>query len=287
LFPFRLNSQIVSINNQIILENQMKKLDISLKDVQAVYDGPEGLLWELIMGEQIHIGGFKSSMALAKNAGIKEGMKGIDLCSALGAGCRFLVKNFGVTMVGLDGTKTMLAKARQRAEAEGFKGKIEFREGDVSAIPFPDKTFDFVWGEDAWCYVVDKPKLISEAVRVLKPCGILAFTDWIEGPEGLTEAEAERINRFMKFPDIQSQKGYEELIKKNGLKILESVDLTPEFAGYVDFYIKMLTEQLTFDALKIIGNDMNLFQALGGEMVFMGQKAHEGKFGRGRFIARK
>jgi SAM-dependent methyltransferase len=265
----------------------MKKLDISLKDVQAVYDGPEGVLWELIMGEQIHVAGFKSSMTLAKNAGIKAGMKGLDLCSALGAGCRFLVNNFGVSMVGLDATKTMLKKAGERAQAEGFAGKIEFKEGDVTAIPFPAKTFDFVWGEDAWCYVVDKTKLISEATRVLKPGGILCFTDWIEGPKGLNEEEAERINRFMKFPDMQSQKGYEALIKKNGLTPMESVDLTPEFADYIDFYIKMLTDQLTFDALKIIGNDMNLFQAMGGEMMFMSQKAHEGKFGRGRFIAKK
>ena len=67
----------------------MKHIDITLQDVQNVYDGPEGILWELIMGEQIHVGGFKSSMILAEKAGLKEGMKGLDLCSALGAGCRF------------------------------------------------------------------------------------------------------------------------------------------------------------------------------------------------------
>ena len=44
----------------------MKRLDIGLSDVQAVYDGPEGKLWKLIMGEQIHAGGFGSSMELAK-----------------------------------------------------------------------------------------------------------------------------------------------------------------------------------------------------------------------------
>jgi hypothetical protein len=33
-----------------------------LKEVQAVYNGPEGQLWELVMGQQIHIGGFRSSM---------------------------------------------------------------------------------------------------------------------------------------------------------------------------------------------------------------------------------
>ena len=63
--------------------------------------------------------------------------------------------------------------------------------------------------------------------------------------------------------------------------------MTPEFAGYVDFYIKMLTDQLTFDALRIIGNNMEMFQAMGGEMAFMGEKAHQGRMGRGRFIARK
>ncbi len=265
----------------------MKKLDISLKDVQAVYDGAEGVLWELIMGEHIHVGGFKSSMELATRAGLQEGMHGIDLCSALGAGCRFLAKNFKVTMVGYDGTKTMITKAVERTKAEGLADKIENRLGDVTSISFGDSTFDFVWGEDAWCYVVDKDKLIAEAARVLKPGGTLAFTDWIEGPGGISDEEAERICKFMKFPDMQNRKGYEELIRANGLTLVESTDLTEEFAGYVDFYIKMLTDQLTFDTLKIIGDDMELFQAMGGEMAFMGEKAHEGKMGKGRFIAKK
>jgi SAM-dependent methyltransferase len=265
----------------------MQRLDITLKDVNVVYDGPEGVLWELIMGEQIHVGGFKSSMELAKRADLQAGWKGLDLCSALGAGCRFLVKNFGVTMCGLDGTQTMHDKAMDRAAAEGVADKTEFKLGDVTEIPWPDNTFDFVWGEDAWCYVVDKARLIAEATRVLKPGGILCFTDWIEGPAGLSEDEAQRINTFMKFPYMENQKGYEKLIADNGLTLLESTDLTAEYAGYVDFYIKMLTDQLTYDALKIIGDNLELFQAMGGEMAFMGQKAHEGKMGRGRFIARK
>jgi len=30
--------------------------DVGLRNVQAVYSGPEGDLWELIMGQQVHIG---------------------------------------------------------------------------------------------------------------------------------------------------------------------------------------------------------------------------------------
>ena len=265
----------------------MRKNNFTLKEVSAVYDGPEGLLWELIMGEQIHIGGMKSSLILAEHAGIKQGMRGIDLCSALGAGCRFLVQDFGVTMCGVDATDTMIKKAVERAKASGLENKIEFKKWDVTAVPYPDASFCFVWGEDAWCYVVDKAKLISEAARLVKPGGVVAFTDWIEGPKGLSDAEADRINSFMKFPYMESLEGYQKLLKDNGLTVIEAIDLTPEFAGYIDLYIKMLTEQLMFDALRIIGNDKELFKALGGEMVFMAEMAHKGKYGRGRLIARK
>ena len=265
----------------------MQKTRMTLKDVQAVYDGPEGELWGLVMGEQIHVGGLKSSMVLAEKAGIQAGMKGVDLCSALGAGCRFLVRNFNVTMCGVDATDTMLTKAARRAEDAGMSDKIEFKKGDVTAVSYEDGAFDFVWGEDAWCYVVDKEKLIAEAARILKPGGTLAFTDWIEGPSGLSEDEAKRINLFMKFPYMESLDGYKKLIGNAGLTLVSAEDITAEFAGYIDFYIKMLTDQLTFDALSIIGNDMEMFKAMGGEMMNMAEQAHAGKFGRGRFIAKK
>ena len=55
----------------------------------------------------------------------------------------------------------------------------------------------------------------------------------------------------------------------------------------MDLYLNMLNKQLTYDALRIIGFDLPLMQALGGEMVFMQQLAHAGKIAQGIFIARK
>jgi SAM-dependent methyltransferase len=261
----------------------LKQSGIQLADVQNVYAGAEGRLWELVMGEQIHAGGFACSMELATRAGIKPGMKGADLCCALGAGCRFLVTNFKAGMCGVDATPRMIDEARKRAPFDVWK--IEFKLGDVLDVPYPSGAFDFVWGEDAWCYVTDKDKLISEAARVLKPGGIVAFTDWIEGPAGLTSEEADRFNVFMKFPDMQTVPGYRALLEKHGFEIREAAPI--EFAKYVDLYITMLTEQLTFDALRILGGDMELFKAMGAEMVDMQQKTHAGKIGRGRFIGVK
>lgn len=265
----------------------MNRTKAVLSDVQGVYSGPEGDLWKLIMGEQIHVGGFAQSRILADRAGISKGEKVLDLCSALGAGLRFLSRFYGVHGYGLDATDAMIAKAQAATAADGLSDTIEYRKGDVRSIPWQDGFFDVVWGEDAWCYVEDKESMIEEAARVLRRGGRIAFSDWVEGPSGWTEEAAQRICGFMKFPFIGRREYWEKLLVNSGFEISSSEDCTPHFAGCVDLYISMLTEQLTFDALRIIGWDMDMFQAMGGEMAFMSQQAHAGAFGRCRITAVK
>ncbi len=260
---------------------------IGLKDVQAVYDGPEGQLWELIMGEQIHIGGFASSMDLAEKADIKSGTNGVDLCCCNGAGMRFLVRFRNVArMQGVDATQMVIEQGRLRCKQEGSGDKIKFTLADVCDSGLKDESADFIWGEDAWCYVVDKDKLIAEAARIVRPGGTIAFTDWVEGKAGLSDAEAERFLAFMKFPNVQSITGYSKLLKANGCEVLSAED-TGRFGPSVDLYLNMLNMQLTYDALKIIGFDTALMQAMGAEMMFMQKLAHAGKIAQGLFIARK
>ena len=266
----------------------MKTMDnIGLKEVQAVYSGPEGQLWELIMGEQIHIGGFVSSMDLAEKASIGPGTKGIDFCCCNGAGMRFLVRFRDVAqMHGVDATGKVVEQGRLRCKQEGLSDKIKFTHADVCDSGLGDASADFVWGEDAWCYVVDKGKLISEAARIVKLAGVIAFTDWIEGKAGLTDAEAERFLTFMKFPNVQNLEGYSDLLAANGCEVIAAED-TGRFGPYVDLYLNMLNMQLTYDALKIVGFDNELMKSMAAEMTFMQQLAHAGKIAQGLFVARK
>lgn len=260
---------------------------IDLNSVKEVYNGPEGDLWELIMGEQIHIGGFASSMALAEKAGIGEGMSGVDLCCCNGAGMRFLTRFRNVaSMQGVDATQTVVDRGKQRCEAEGLSDKISFHLRDVLDTGLPSGQADFVWGEDAWCYVVDKAKLIAEAARVVKSGGTIAFTDWVEGRNSMTAEESERYLKFMKFPNVESVAGYKALLEQNSCEVLVAED-TEQFAPHVDLYLDMVNKQLTYDALKIIGFNMDMMQAVGGEMVFMQGLAHDNKIAQGRFIAKK
>lgn len=266
----------------------MKTLsDVGLTEVTGVYSGPEGELWELIMGQQIHIGGFKSSMDLAERAGIGAGTQGVDLCCCSGAGMRFLVRFRGVaSMVGVDATGAVVERGRGRSEAEGLGDRIRFALGDVCQSGLPTASADFAWGEDAWCYVVDKAKLVAEAARIVKPGGVIAFTDWVEGPAGLSDAEAERFMRVMKFPSLQDIPGYARLLEANGCKVVTADD-TGRFAPYMDLYINMIDMQLTHDALRIVGFDLGVVGALAGEFGFIRELAHAGKIAQGRFIARR
>jgi len=259
---------------------------IGLQEVQAVYSGPEGRLWELIMGEQIHIGGLTSSMDLAEQAGIQAGMKGVDLCCCNGAGMRFLVRFRNVArMHGVDATNTVVELGRQRCRQAGLADRIEFTLADVCNSRLQGGSADFVWGEDAWCYVTDKDRLLAEAARIVKPGGIIAFTDWLEG-DGLSQAEAERFLRFMKFANIESLQGYGDLLKANDCEVLAAKD-TGRFGPYMDLYLNMLGMQLTYDALQIIGFDQDMMQAMAAEMAFIQQLAHAGKIAQGLLVARK
>lgn len=144
----------------------MKSLaGIGLAHVQAVYSGPEGELWELLMGEQIHLGGLESSRELAAAAGIVPGMVGVDLCCCTGAGMRFLVRFCGASrMTGVDATPVVIAKGRKRNEAAGLGGRIDFVLADASATPLSDAAFDFVWGEDAGAW----PRLVTRVEAFLE-----------------------------------------------------------------------------------------------------------------------
>jgi len=259
---------------------------IRLEHVQAVYGGPEGDLWELIMGEQVHMGGFASSHELAENADILPGTTGIDLCCCSGAGMRFLVRFRSVKeMKGVDATAKVIQRGRKRCAEQGLGETIQFVAADVCQSGLPSAEADFVWGEDAWCYVADKARLIQEAARLVRPGGTIAFTDWVEGPTPLSDQEANRFLQFMKFPSLASTSDYTALLKSADCKIVTARD-TGRFASSMDLYLEMLEKQLTYDALRIIGFDCQMMEGLGQEMKATQELAHKDKLIQAMFVAR-
>jgi len=261
-----------------------KRLDYTIGDVNDVYSGPVGILWEMLMGEQIHVGGEKETEDLAAKAHVNKSSKVLDVCSALGGPARHLARTYGCTVTGLDATQKMVDEAIKRTQQQGLSHLITYKLGNALDMPFKSATFNVVWGQDAWCYITDKDKLLSEAARVLKPRGTVAFTDWIQTGT-ITEQELVELNSFMAFPYMETLEGYAQGLKRQGFTILEKEDLSPDFARSCHIYQDKLRNELQPTIIKNFGKELFIAADEGlGKWV---RAADEGKVGRGRIIAKK
>ena len=62
---------------------------------------------------------------------------------------------------------------------------------------------------------------------------------------------------------------------------------TGRFASHIDLYREMVDKQFTYDALRIVGYDVDLLKGVQAEFAFLAELAHAGKIAQARFISRK
>jgi SAM-dependent methyltransferase len=163
-------------------------------------------------------------------ADLHEGEVVLDLGSGGGIDVILSAKRVGPTGIayGLDMTDEMLALARKNA-ADADARNVHFLKGVIEEIPLPAESVDVVISNCVINLSVDKPAVLTEIARVLKPGGRIGISDIVAEDDLSPEQRAERGSYVGCIAGALSKAEYEAGLEAAGFEQV-SVEFTHEVA---------------------------------------------------------
>jgi phosphoethanolamine N-methyltransferase len=128
-------------------------------------------------------------------------------CGAGGIDVALVARHGAGYVTGIDVEDPVLASARALVGRHGLASRIGLVKVAPGPLPFPPGTFDVVFSKDSIVHIPDKPALMAEVFRVLKPGGRFLASDWLIGHDGAPSPEmaayiaAEGLDFGMASPD--------------------------------------------------------------------------------------
>ena len=132
---------------------------------------------------------------------------------------------------GVDVHQDGIASTKRQASEQGLADHATFAVLDATErLPFPDESFEAVMCIDAINHLPDRPRVLADWSRVLKPGGRMLFTDPIVVTGPLTNEEIAirgSIGFFLFVPPLLDDR----LLRELNLKIEVKEDVTENMAN--------------------------------------------------------
>ncbi len=201
-------------------------------------------------GEHIHVGIYSHPAEPIKEASPKivHMMAGklkldsdttvLDLGAGYGGAARYLAKKYGCKITCLNLSETQNERNVHFNKEQGLDHLITVTEGNFEDIPFPDKSFDVIWSQDAIVHSSDRELVLEEVDRVLKDNGDFIFTDLMQTydcPKSILKPLLDRIH----LNSLGSFGLYVEKARKLGFQKTEVTNLSDHLTTH---YQRVLEE---------------------------------------------
>ncbi|MDH4102354.1 MAG: arsenite methyltransferase [Thermoleophilia bacterium] len=187
-----------------------------------------------LFGQGLYTGGERAGLpenAVAASLGcgnpvavaeIHEGETVLDLGSGGGIDVLLSSRRVGPTgtVYGLDMTDEMLELARANARAAGA-ANVHFLKGLIEEIPLPADSVDVVISNCVVNLSPEKPRVLAEIVRVLRPGGRVGISDIVAENRLSTADRAERGSHVGCIAGALSESEYREGLTAAGLDRVE------------------------------------------------------------------
>jgi cyclopropane fatty-acyl-phospholipid synthase-like methyltransferase len=177
----------------------------------GLYDAP---------GENIATASRRTVETMARQLGdLTAKTRVIDLGSGYGGAARYLAATFGCQVDCLNLSRTQNELNQKNSAEAGVNELINVIHGSYEDIPAPDASYDVVWSQDAILHSGDRPRVLDEINRVLKPGGQVIFTDPMQAddcPDGVLQPILDRIHletlaSFAFYRAELTARGFEEV----------------------------------------------------------------------------
>jgi len=108
----------------------------------------------------------------------------LDIGCGVGGPAMVIAKDLGASdVVGIDIEEYLIETAQNNVSAAGLVDRVWMKLVEEGPLPFPDECFDIVFSKDSLIHVPDKSTLYKDVLRVLRPGGVFAASDWLRGDD--------------------------------------------------------------------------------------------------------
>lgn len=139
---------------------------------------------DLASVDEFHIRGRKATLELAERMNLSADSRALDIGSGLGGPARTLAETYECHVTGIDLTQAFCDAAEALSDWVNLAGKVTFCQGDATDLPFEDNQFDAAMTIHVAMNIWAKDRVYAEARRVVKPGGIFAVYDVLQGEGG-------------------------------------------------------------------------------------------------------